>query len=162
MYLMFNLDMEAVPKPELLAPVAPARMVNCSPMPSADALANIGGKPFFEALVPFHIHQACSKLLAKRDSLVQKLIAQVDEANSISASTLASLKLPASILALEQPIGLPSIVLTRSQEARKSGGTQFIRSEFEKLLKLAHDARSMLDEVFLADIGPRGDPSGSY
>jgi programmed cell death 6-interacting protein len=147
--------MEAVPKFETLSPLMPARMVNPTAFPAVDALAKLAGKPLFQRLVPFKVHMLASKYCAKKDSLVSGLIAKLNEATAISHSTLASLRLPGTIQALEQPIGLPSIIVSRNEEVRSSGGVKSLRDSFDTLCSMAKSNWALLNEVPSTYRGPK-------
>jgi programmed cell death 6-interacting protein len=140
--------MQAVPTPESLNPIMPARMVNPTAFPNITELGKIVGKPFFNGLVPLSIHQAASKYAARKDSYVNGLIAKLQEAAGISHSTLASLRLPMSIQALEQPIGLSSQLIQRNEEVRAVGGPQKLTNGFETLSLLAKKNWELLREVY--------------
>lgn len=58
--------------------------------------------------------------------------------------TLSSQRLPGSIEALEQPIGLPSQVLERSEEVRRKGGSRFIENNWNTLSTFAAQDRTIL------------------
>jgi programmed cell death 6-interacting protein len=62
-------------------------------------------------------------------------------------STLASMNLPGSIEALEQPIGLPQVVFQRSEEVRGQGGARGLQEQWDTLQSLAKQDGAILDEV---------------
>ena len=65
-----------------------------------------------------------------------------------NSRTLVSLRLPGSIEALEQPTGLPTIVLERSDEVKRKGGARSIDSAWVTLTSFANEAMQILQEVF--------------
>lgn len=139
--------MEAVPKPEALISLAPANMVNRTPFPGISDLSVLAGKPLFQSLVPFRIHQAASKYCTKKDALVSQLCAKLQEQAELAHSTLASLRLPGSIQALEQPIGLPPNLAQRNKEVREAGGPTYLRNRYAALIEMAEKNKKLLKEV---------------
>jgi programmed cell death 6-interacting protein len=137
--------MEAIPKE--LPPLPPARMVNPILVPEVKDLSNFVSRPFFRHLVPYKVHQAVSKYSYKKDMVVKGLISKLTEATTIAHTTLASQRLPASIEALEQPIGLPSLVLERSRELREKGGSRYLDASWETLMSFSNKDGSMLKEA---------------
>ncbi|KAL5032064.1 hypothetical protein BDV3_000659 [Batrachochytrium dendrobatidis] len=129
--------MEIVPRAETLTAIAPARMVNPTPMPDTASLLKIIEKPLFKHLVPFEIHQAASEYAAKKDAIAKDVHDKLTESISIAFSTLASLNLPGAIEALEQPIGLPESVIRRSDEVRALGGEKGLESSFKTINTLS-------------------------
>ncbi|KAI8892342.1 BRO1-like domain-containing protein [Globomyces pollinis-pini] len=129
--------MEMVPKQSDLTPIPPARMVNPTAVPDLKALSAMITKPLFKSLVPLRIHQAASKYSFKKDNLIKSLQDKLNEATSLAQSTLASLRLPGTIEALEQPIGLPPNVLKQSEEVRNLGGPRYIDQSWATLSSFA-------------------------
>lgn len=138
--------MEAVPKPEDLPCFAGAKMVSQIPYPGIESMALLVGRPLFNTLVPFTVHQSASKYTAKKDLLVKELLAKLSESTSICQSSLASLNLPGSIQALEQPVGIPGLVLDRVEEVRQSGGATSLLDSFENLQGMSKRNLALLRE----------------
>ena len=66
-------------------------------------------------------------------------------------STLRSLNLPASLEALERPIGLPPSLLKKAEEVRLEEGPSRIEESIENVEKLAGYNAKLLDEVCPVD-----------
>ena len=64
-----------------------------------------------------------------------------------SQSELRELNLPASLEALERPIGLPPSLLKRAEEVRSANGPTKLEASINDVQKLAHRALRLLDEV---------------
>lgn len=64
-------------------------------------------------------------------------------------STLRSLNLPASLEALERPIGLPPSLLQKAEEVRLEQGPEKIEVYLDDIQRLARRAMEVLDEVRL-------------
>ncbi|KAJ2991928.1 pH-response regulator protein palA/rim20 [Globomyces sp. JEL0801] len=123
--------MEMVPKQSDLTPIPPARMVNPTAVPDLKALSAMITKPLFKSLVPLRIHQAASKYSFKKDNLIKSLQDKLNEATSLAQ------RLPGTIEALEQPIGLPPNVLKQSEEVRNLGGPRYIDQSWATLSSFA-------------------------
>lgn len=64
-------------------------------------------------------------------------------------SVLRALNLPASLEALERPIGLPPSLLQKAEEVRLEQGPEKIEAYFDDVQRLARRAMEVLDEVRL-------------
>ncbi|PWN45049.1 BRO1-domain-containing protein [Ceraceosorus guamensis] len=107
------------------------------------------GKPLFAELVPYAVHVAVSVYEDRKDSYVRdELNARREELDAIAASTLQSLSLPGSLQALEQPQGLPSSLLRKSDEVRLSGGLDRLRSISDDIQRIASVDERLLAEIF--------------
>ncbi|KAH6591094.1 hypothetical protein BASA50_009095 [Batrachochytrium salamandrivorans] len=158
--------MENIPRTESLVAIVPARMVNPTPFPDTGALMKIIEKPLFQHLVSFEIHQAASEYASKKDAISKEINDRLTEATSIAfrqvtcACTLASINLPGSIEALEQPIGLPESVLRRSEEVRSLGGAQGLESTLYTVQSLSKRSWEILrDAMEMLDTEAAGDQS---
>lgn len=74
--------METVPKSTDLIPIQPARMVNPILIPLAKDLEKVVKKPIFRNLVPLRVHQALSKYSYKKETLINSVIASMNEATN--------------------------------------------------------------------------------
>lgn len=63
------------------------------------------------------------------------------------SSTLLSLNLPASIQALEMPVGLPPSLLEKSRQIRTEGGSSKLRSMMQDVARIADSDRGILNEA---------------
>ena len=61
--------------------------------------------------------------------------------------TLNELRLPASLEALDKPVGLPPSLLRKAEEVRLEDGPSRIDGSFEAVEVLAEQNRAILDEV---------------
>ena len=66
-----------------------------------------------------------------------------------SQSELRELNLPASLEALERPIGLPPSLLSQAEEVRNGNGPAKIEASIDDVQKLARRDLELLDEVTL-------------
>ncbi|KAJ3255782.1 pH-response regulator protein palA/rim20 [Boothiomyces macroporosus] len=132
--------MEAVPAVANLDPLPPARMVNPTPIPELSALSAFITQPLFRNLVPLKIHQAASKYSYKKDQLIKSVTDKLNEGTGLAQ------RLPGSIEALEQPIGLPNTVIERSKEVREKSGARGIETLWATLTKSAAQDWDILKE----------------
>ncbi|KAJ3022133.1 pH-response regulator protein palA/rim20 [Thoreauomyces humboldtii] len=142
--------METVVRPDLLSPIGAANMVKPVPIPDLTSIADIVGPQMFAGLVPFSVHQAVSVYSHKRDVLVNSLVDKLNDASATYNSTLASLNLPASIEALEQPIGLPKSLLEHSEEVRQQGGSGSLHDTWKSIAAQAQTDNNILTEAVRA------------
>ncbi|KAJ3182011.1 pH-response regulator protein palA/rim20 [Geranomyces variabilis] len=142
--------METVPRAEALQPIARANMVSPTPIPELSAISDIVGPQLFSRLVPFSVHQSVSVYTHKKDQTVGALISKLKDASAMYQSTLSSLNLPASIEALEQPIGLPKSLLEHSEEVRNQGGSRSLEDTWASIKAIAAKNRAILDEALAA------------
>jgi programmed cell death 6-interacting protein len=97
--------LDPIPTPANLTPVAPASMVKPTLPPAVsgplDALHDgTGGlgRPFFQTLVPYAVHQAISVYTDRVESLIRAEVAsRVEELDAVAASSLQSLGLPGAL-----------------------------------------------------------------
>ena len=61
--------------------------------------------------------------------------------------TLRSLNLPASLDALDRPIGLPPSLLKKAEEVQQENGPDKIEKSIEDVKRMAALARKVLEEV---------------
>lgn len=77
-----------------------------------------------------------------------------------SQSELRELNLPASLEALERPIGLPPSLLKRAEEVRNANGPTKLEASIEDVQKLSRRDLRLLDEVTI--VGHRYTENNSY
>lgn len=139
--------LQAVPKPSALSPITKADMVKPTPLPDINSILPANELPLFSKLVPFAVHQAVSRYTAQRDQLVQQDITRLKESTQLLEATLASLNLPSSIVALEQPLGLPPAIVTKCAKVHSEGGAQSLRDMQSNITGLSHKVQSLLHDT---------------
>ncbi|KAH9246775.1 hypothetical protein BASA81_015665 [Batrachochytrium salamandrivorans] len=121
-------------------------------------MENIPRTESLVAIVPARM--AASEYASKKDAISKEINDRLTEATSIAFSTLASINLPGSIEALEQPIGLPESVLRRSEEVRSLGGAQGLESTLYTVQSLSKRSWEILrDAMEMLDTEAAGDQS---
>ncbi|KIV79254.1 hypothetical protein PV11_06823 [Exophiala sideris] len=95
------------------------------------------GRPLFEKLVPYAVHQAASIYEDRRDRLVnQSIIADLEAMTAKLREVLQSLDLPGSLQALEKPLGLPGSLVSKAEELRQQDALYRIKRSMEDTTKL--------------------------
>lgn len=95
------------------------------------------GRPLFEKLVPYAVHQAASIYADRRDRLVsQSIIVDLEAMTVKLREILQSLDLPGSLQALEKPLGLPGSLLSKAEELRQQDALYRIKRSMEDTTKL--------------------------
>ncbi|KXS20847.1 BRO1-domain-containing protein [Gonapodya prolifera JEL478] len=143
---------EIVPKPESLAPIKAAVLVQTPPFPptlpdtNAPATDSVG-TPLFEKLVPVAVHQAASVYSTKRDKMVTELADAAQERTNSTNGALAAMKLPGSIEAMEQPKGVPPSVLQHADEVRREGGLSGLEESVATIQTLATEVNAKMVQL---------------
>lgn len=95
------------------------------------------GKPLFEKLVPYAVHQAASIYADRRDRLVnQSIIVDLDAMTAKLREILQSLDLPGSLQALEKPLGLPPSLVSKAEELRQQDALYRLKRASEDTTKV--------------------------
>jgi programmed cell death 6-interacting protein len=95
------------------------------------------GRPLFEQLVPYAVHQAASIYADRRDRLVnQSIIVDLEAMTARLREVLESLDLPGSLQALEKPLGLPGSLVSKAEELRQQDALYRIKRSMEDTAKL--------------------------
>ncbi|EHY54490.1 pH-response regulator protein palA/RIM20 [Exophiala dermatitidis] len=95
------------------------------------------GRPLFEKLVPYAVHQAASIYADRRDRLVnQSIIADLEAMTAKLREVLQSLDLPGSLQAIEKPWGLPGSLLSKAEELRQQDALYRIKRAIDDTNKL--------------------------
>jgi programmed cell death 6-interacting protein len=95
------------------------------------------GRPLFEKLVPYAVHQAASIYADRRDRLVnQSIIVDLEAMTARLREVLESLDLPGSLQALEKPLGLPGSLVSKAEELRQQDALYRIKRSMEDTTKL--------------------------
>ena len=95
------------------------------------------GRPLFDKLVPYAVHQAASIYADRRDRLVgQSIIVDYETMTARLREILESLDLPGSLQALEKPLGLPGSLVSKAEELRQQDAMYRIKRSMEDTTKL--------------------------
>lgn len=95
------------------------------------------GRPLFEKLVPYAVHQAASIYADRRDRLVnQSIIVDLEAMTARLREVLESLDLPGSLQALEKPLGLPGSLVSKAEELRQQDAIYRLKRSMEDTTKL--------------------------
>ncbi|KIW35217.1 uncharacterized protein PV07_01924 [Cladophialophora immunda] len=95
------------------------------------------GRPLFDKLVPYAVHQAASIYADRRDRLVnQSIIVDLEAMTVRLRDILQSLDLPGSLQALEKPLGLPGSLVSKAEELRQQDALYRIKRSMEDTTKL--------------------------
>ncbi|KAL9027003.1 MAG: hypothetical protein Q9196_004412, partial [Gyalolechia fulgens] len=144
--------MPVPPKSELKtldrAGMATARV----PQAVADPYSTLGdkgayGQPLFARLVPYAVHVAVSIYDERKERLVNTTI--IDELEALTNNLrdlLQSLNLPASLQALEKPLGLPPSLKTHAEELRQQDGYHKLQRAMHEIRKLKDNDEAMYQE----------------
>ncbi|KAL8934966.1 MAG: hypothetical protein Q9216_005649 [Gyalolechia sp. 2 TL-2023] len=144
--------MPVAPKSELKtldrAGMATARV----PQEVADPHSTLGdkrayGQPLFARLVPYAVHVAVSIYDERKERLVNTNI--IDELEALTnklRDLLQSLNLPASLQALEKPLGLPPSLNTHAEELRQQDGYHKLQRAIHEIRKLKTNDEGMYQE----------------
>ncbi|EXJ85514.1 hypothetical protein A1O1_05878 [Capronia coronata CBS 617.96] len=105
------------------------------------------GRPLFEKLVPYAVHQAASIYADRRDRLVhQSIIADLEAMTARLREVLQSLDLPGSLQALEKPLGLPGSLVSKAEELRQQDALYRIKRAIDDTTKLKTNDLSIYQE----------------
>jgi len=111
------------------------------------------GRPLFERLVPYAVHQAAQVYTEKRDRLVtQSIVADLEAMTTRLRELLAELSLPGSLQALEKPLGLPPSLLSKAEDLRQQDALYRLKRSSEDTTKIkTSDFATYQDAVSLLD-----------
>ncbi|XP_004342921.2 hypothetical protein CAOG_07845 [Capsaspora owczarzaki ATCC 30864] len=101
----------------------------------------------FGKLVSLNVLQQVSTYNARKDELIRTDTAQIESARNMANSMLASMNLPASIEALEQPAGLPPAILEKSEKVRTAGGVRQLMETMDAKQSLFRNDSDVLTEA---------------
>lgn len=121
------------------------------------------GQPLFARLVPYAVHVAVSIYDERKERLVNTTI--IDELEALTTklreyvgpnpmkrlklttgSLLQSLNLPASLQALEKPLGLPPSLTTHAEDIRQQDGLHKLQRSIHEIRKLKANDEAMYKE----------------
>ncbi|KAI0649086.1 BRO1-domain-containing protein [Trametes meyenii] len=83
----------------------------------------------------------------RRDWIAEEVQARQRGLNDALSSTLDSLNLPASLDALDRPVGLPPSLIKKAEEVKVEGGPDRIETYIRDVQALAKHVASLLDEA---------------
>lgn len=106
-----------------------------------DGIAMLGakgpfGRPLFEKLVPYAVHQAGTMYAERRDRIVNQTIADLEAMTARLMELLASLNLPGSLQALEKPLGLPPSLMSKAEELRQQDAVHRLKRSVEDTTRI--------------------------
>ncbi|KIW44498.1 uncharacterized protein PV06_02962 [Exophiala oligosperma] len=137
-------ELRLLDRTNMVAPKTPAEVTN------GISLLGQGqpfGKPLFEKLVPYAVHQAASIYEDRRDRLVnQSIIADLEAMTARVREVLQSLDLPGSLQALEKPLGIPGSLVSKAEELRQQDALYRIKRSIEDTTKLKTNDLSIYQE----------------
>ncbi|KAK7051008.1 pH-response regulator protein palA/rim20 [Paramarasmius palmivorus] len=106
------------------------------------------GDMLFSELLGWGAREAINIYNDRRKNLIQDgLIQSSREARDEAEQTLRELNLPASLEALERPVGLPPSLLKKAEEVRLENGPVKIEAAIKDLRRLARQNNKILDEA---------------
>ncbi|KAF8638258.1 hypothetical protein AX17_002280 [Amanita inopinata Kibby_2008] len=141
---------QEVPSASALPAIRPAPLVKSTTPPglSNPAMALAHETPLFAELLGWGAREAISIYNERKKSLIQEKIINVSQGLQDRADQeLRKLNLPASLEALERPIGLPPSLLKKADEVRSEDGPAKIEASIEDVQKLARRDLEILDEA---------------
>jgi programmed cell death 6-interacting protein len=125
-------------------------------LPAVEAKSMVKATPFantvefrdtFADLVPFAVRAAATQYADKRQAKLAPVMAAIDEHNDMLKGTLASLGLPGSLDALDNPRGVPPALAQRADAVRSRGGVAQLFQVQEQRDKIAKRNGELLSEA---------------
>ncbi|KAG2017656.1 pH-response regulator, variant 2 [Coprinopsis cinerea AmutBmut pab1-1] len=105
-------------------------------------------RPLFEGLVSWGAREAINIYNDRKKNLLKEQITDVSQDLQNTADReLRILNLPASLEALERPIGLPPSLLRKAEEIRLEDGPERVEASLDNIETLAQRDRALLDEA---------------
>ncbi|KIY65859.1 BRO1-domain-containing protein [Cylindrobasidium torrendii FP15055 ss-10] len=136
-----------VPAPSALPTIAHASIAKQT-IPSALTIPVKPKDAMFHDLLSWGAQEAINIYNDRKQNLVKEEIIDVDKSlRSHADSFLRQHNLPASLEALERPVGLPPSLLKKAGEVRRENGPVKIDAWFEDLRKQAAHVNNILDEA---------------
>jgi programmed cell death 6-interacting protein len=128
--------------PDTLPAVEGKSMVKATPFANT-----VEFRDTFADLVPFAVRAAAVQYGEKRQAKLAPVMAAIDEHNDMLKGTLASLGLPGSLDALDNPRGLPPALAQRAEAVRNRNGVALLFQLQEQRDKLAKRNGELLSEA---------------
>ena len=121
----------------MAVPVVPAQV--SAPLDHMGDGASLGPL-LFAKLVPFAVHAAVSVYEQRRDTLVnESIVMQLEALNAKMRNFLRELDLPASLQALEKPLGIPNSIRNQAEEMRQANAVASVERQFRDIDNLRAD-----------------------
>lgn len=141
-----------IPSPSNLPAIVPAGMVKPTcPVQIGDSLEWLASQPsgaLFSNLVPYGVHVALDLYEDRKDTFVRmELEAKQEYLDANSATTLQSIGLPGSIIALERPAGLPPSLLKNAEQIFVDGGLKKAQYVLEQVTIASQSNAKLLEEA---------------
>ncbi|KAF8632279.1 hypothetical protein AX15_002017 [Amanita polypyramis BW_CC] len=139
-----------VPVVSTLPPIKPAPLVSSTiPQGLLNPASVLGNEtPLFANLLGWGAREAINIYNERKKSLLQEKIVDISRQLQDKADQeLRNLNLPASLEALERPIGLPPSLLRKAEEVRTEDGPAKIEASIDDVQKLAQRGLGLLDEA---------------
>ncbi|KAF8349083.1 BRO1-like domain-containing protein [Amanita rubescens] len=145
--LIFHHDIPAISQ---LPPIKSAPLVSSTVPPGLSNPAAVLGNepPLFASLLGWGAREAINIYNERKKQLLQEeIVGASQELQDNADHELRELNLPASLEALERPIGLPPSLLKRAEEVRSANGPTKLEASINDVQKLAHRDLMLLDEA---------------
>ncbi|PFH52959.1 hypothetical protein AMATHDRAFT_138650 [Amanita thiersii Skay4041] len=139
-----------IPSISALPAIRPAPLVSSLIPPGLSNPASVLGdeRPLFVDLLGWGAREAIKIYHDRKNTLVHEKVATMSQQLQDKVDhELRILNLPASLEALERPIGLPPSFLKKAEEVRSEGGPTRIEASIEDIQRLAHRDLEILDEA---------------
>ncbi|KXN89114.1 pH-response regulator protein palA/RIM20 [Leucoagaricus sp. SymC.cos] len=105
-------------------------------------------QPLFDGLIGWGAREAISIYADRKQTLVKEHIIDVaQDLQDQADEELRSMNLPATLEALERPIGLPPSLLRKAEEVRLEDGPERIAVSIQDVQQLAQQNQTILDEA---------------
>jgi len=137
-----------VPASTALAPIQSTNVVALKTPPGLLTPETVmkSTRPLFDSLTSWGTQEAINIYNDRKRSLLNDQISEVSQELQNSADgLLRSLNLPASLEALERPIGLPPSLLRKAEEVRLENGPERIEGSLDNVDILAQRGRAILE-----------------
>ncbi|ODQ67335.1 BRO1-domain-containing protein [Nadsonia fulvescens var. elongata DSM 6958] len=105
------------------------------------------GEPLFNELKPFAVYQAYRLYQERREAYIQtNILSPIDILDNELRLVFKRLDLPGSLMAVEKPKGIPSSILTHSEELKSNDGLAVIEESIKDIQKLSTKSMELLDQ----------------
>ncbi|BGP65975.1 hypothetical protein NBRC10512_007362 [Rhodotorula toruloides] len=129
----------------LVKPVIPPELA--SPLKYLHSQGGGLGKPLLEALVPKETLEILSLWEDRKKTwLADKVTSTARELDAVSTACLTELQLPAALDAVQQPLGVPSAILTKAAAIKSEGGIARLEAMMKDVRRVAEVNRKLLQE----------------
>ncbi|BGP03504.1 pH-response regulator protein palA/rim20 [Rhodotorula toruloides] len=130
----------------LVKPVIPPELA--SPLTYLHSQGGGLGEPLLEALVPKETLETLSLWEDRKKTwLDDKIVSTAQELDALSTACLTELQLPAALDAVQQPLGVPSAILTKAAAIKSEGGIARLEAMMKDVRRVAEVNRKLLQEA---------------